>query len=313
MTRVRNGRRVPETPDGLIAALASKRYGVFSRAQVLERGVTDDMVRRRLAAARWERLYPGVYRLAGVPQSWRQALLALCLAWGAASFASHRAAAAHWELLGFGSGAMDLIVPRGRHRMLPGTIHRPVRFPSADATVLAGIPVTTPARTLLDIAGQAPPESVEEAVDDALRRRLVSVSKLRWQLRESARSGRPGVVLLRSLVEARTTSSASPQSVFETRLHRAIRSAGLPNPKVQHQIRDRRTLVAIVDLAFPDHKVAIEAEGYRWHSGRLKWEHDLARRNAITARGWRLIHVTWADLHERKDETVAAIARAIRP
>lgn len=67
----------------------------------------------------------------------------------------------------------------------------------------------------------------------------------------------------------------------------------------------------MVDFAYPEVKVAIEAEGYRWHSGRPRWEHDLARRNAITRLGRRVIHVTRNDLTTRPDEVVAEIGAAL--
>lgn len=243
------------------------------------------MVRHRLSTGRWERLHTGVYRLAGTPPSWRQTLLAICLAWGPGSVVSHAAAAALWRLAGFAPGPIELIIPRGRVRRLGGIIHRPVDLSPVDVTTVDAIPVTTLARTLLDIAGTSPPDVVEEALDDALRRKLASLSRLRWRLHETAERGRPGITLLRSLLEARAHPTEVPQSVFETRLLRELRDAELPEPVPQYEIRDRGRLIAIVDFAFPDHRIAIEADGYRWHSGRRRWERDLGRRNALTALG----------------------------
>jgi very-short-patch-repair endonuclease len=180
-----------------------------------------------------------------------------------------------------------------------------------DVTALDSIPVTTPARTLLDIAGTTAADAVEDALDDALRRKLVSLSRLRWRLRETGRSGRPGVAVLGRLIAARTDTSSVPQSVFETRLLRLLKQGALPDPIIQHEIRDRGRLIAIVDFAFPESRIAIEAEGYRWHAGRLRWEHDLARRNSLTGLGWRVLHVTWSDVADRPDETMRAIGRAI--
>jgi very-short-patch-repair endonuclease len=196
-------------------------------------------------------------------------------------------------------------------RGLSGIVHRPRSLPSADVTAVDAIPVTTPARTLLDMAAVVSADLVEEALDDALRRKLVSLPRLRWRLTEIGRSGRPGVAVLRSLVDARGHATPVPQSVFETRLLRALKSAGLPEPVIQHEVRDRGRLVGVVDLAFPAARVAIEAEGYRWHAGRLRFERDLARRNSLTALGWRVIHVTWADLNDRTETAVQAIVRAV--
>jgi very-short-patch-repair endonuclease len=184
-------------------------------------------------------------------------------------------------------------------------------LPSIDITIVDGIPVTTPARTLIDLAAKESPRIVEEALDDALRRGLVSRVRLRWRIDELGRRGRPGIDVIRSLVAARTPGTSVPQSVFETRLLRLLREAGLPAPALQHEVKTAGRLLAVVDFAFPDLRLAVEADGYRWHSGRASWEHDRARRNALTSAGWKVVHVTWNDLNHRAPETVAGIKAAI--
>src|SRR5437899_2159295 len=110
-----------------IARLAAAQHGALSRAQALKCGVSPRTIDRRLAAGVGDLLYPGVYRLAGSPATWRQSLLAACLAWGEGAVVSHRSAAALWSFPGFGSRAsvVELSVPRGRQRAHQGTIHRP--------------------------------------------------------------------------------------------------------------------------------------------------------------------------------------------
>jgi len=164
----------------------------------------------------------------------------------------------------------------------------------------------------LDLAAVVQRSALEEALDDALRRKLVSLSRLAWRLQETERRGRPGVSHMRALIEARGHATAVPQSVFETRLLRAMKEAGLPDPILQHEIRDRGRLVCVVDIAYPDLQLAIEAEGYRWYTGRLRFEHDLARRNSLTALGWRVVHVTWTDLTDRRAATIRAIVTAMQ-
>ncbi len=234
-----------------------------------------------------------------------------CLAWGLGAVVSHRAAAALWRLLGFGHGPIELTVPRNRRRTAPGTVHQN-SLPPEDVTTMEGIPVTTPARTLIDLASVAERDRVEEALDDALRRRLVSIPRLRWCLDRTARSGRPGVGVTRALIEARDPAASVPQSVFETRLLRLLKDAGLPRPELQHQVRDGGRLIAVVDFAYPEVRLAIEADGYRWHSGRARWEHDRARRNDLTLLGWRVIHVTWTDLTRRPQAVIDSIRNALR-
>ncbi|HEX9712877.1 MAG TPA: type IV toxin-antitoxin system AbiEi family antitoxin domain-containing protein [Actinomycetota bacterium] len=291
-----------------MARLAERQHGVFTRAQLRELGATRGFIDHRLEVGRWERCASGVFRLAGVPPSWRQSLLAACLAWGDGAVASHRAAAALPRLAGFEPGPIELTVPRRRDRIAPGIVHRNA-LPAGDVTIVEAIPVTVPARTLIDIAAVASRDAVEEALDDALRRRLVSIARMRWHVRGDQR-GRPGIAVMRALLEARAPSDPPPESVLESRLLRVLRRARLPEPLPQYRIRSGGRTVAVVDFAFPDARLAIEADSYRWHSGRMPWEHDLARRNALTLLGWRVIHVTWRDL-ARPERLVAAIWAAL--
>lgn len=296
-----------------LACLAATQHGVFTKAQALDAGATETLIKRRCASGQWERLHPRVFRIAGSPPTWRQSLIAACFAWGDGVVVSHRAAAALWRLPGFEPGFVELIVPRGRRRTHSHGIvaHRLPMLPIADISLVEEIPVTAVARTLIDIAAIAAPDILEEAMDDALRRGLVSLPRLRWRLSELGRSGRPGIVVMRALLAARESSSAVPGSVFETRLLRILLEAGIPKPTLQHPIRDGRRTVAVVDFAFPAAQLAIEADGYRWHSGRARWEHDLARRNILTSLGWRVVHITWTDLTSNSPEMINRIRRVL--
>jgi very-short-patch-repair endonuclease len=92
---------------------------------------------------------------------------------------------------------------------------------------------------------------------------------------------------------------------------RLLRSAGLPSPVCQYEIRNNGRLIARVDFAYPSVRLAIEADGYEWHSSRSRWQRDLARRNALLALGWRVMHVTAKDLDERPETVVATVKAAL--
>lgn len=302
----KRARSTREAVDAAIARLAERQEGVVSRAQSARLGATRAMVASRVASGRWLRVHSGVYRLAGAPPSWRGSLIAACLAYGSGAAVSHRAAAALWRFPGFEEPVVELTVPRERGR-IPGIIvHRVAPIAKADRTAIGAIVVTTPARTLIDIASIASPNAVEEALDDALRRGLVTIPLLRRRIRDLAVKGRPGIARIRSLLAMRE-GTVAPMSVLETRVLRLLRRARLPAPVLQYEVRERRRLVAVVDFAFPHARVAIEADGYRWHGSRARWARDLARRNALTALGWQVVHVTWDDLTTRPRETVATI------
>jgi len=296
--------------DQRVARLAATQHGVFSRAQAMSLGATKGMLDHRVRGYRWERLGRNVFKLPGNPTSWRQSLMATCLAWGQWAAISHRAAAALWRLAGFDPGPVELTVPRNRKRLEPGIIHRHMLLRS-EVTILEHIPVTRVERTLIDLTWVSPPELVEEAIDDALRRGIVSLPRLRRRLAELGRPGRPGLVTMRRLLDARDLGAAVPESVFERRLLRVLQRAGLPTPFLQHEVRDGDGLVGVVDFAFPAALLAIEADGYRWHSGRVRWDHDRARRNRLTLLGWRVIHVTWTDMTRDPARTTEAVRQAL--
>jgi very-short-patch-repair endonuclease len=213
-----------------------------------------------------------------------------------------------WGLPG-ADGELEITVPRSRQRnhRCGAIVHRSI-VPGVDVSVVDAIPVTTPTRTLIDIAALLPRDVVEEALDDALRRKLTTVARMRWRIDASAGRGRQGIGVVRALVADRAHGRA-PESVFETRLLRKLRAAGLADAVRQHPIYDGNRLVAVVDFAFPDARIAIEADGYKWHSGRARWQRDLARRNRLTDLGWKMVHATWDDLND--DELTRRVGRLL--
>jgi hypothetical protein len=294
-----------------MARWSRERHGIFSRTDALCLGATLAMIRSRVAGGRWQELYPGIYCFAGGPHTRRRALLAAVLSLGSESVASHRSAAGLRSIAGFEREILEASVIRGRRRPRAGiVIHEVESLPSVDVEIVDAIPVTTVTRTLIDLGAVVPIEQLEEALDDALRRNLTTVPRLRWRVSELAIRGRRGIGKIRRLLDA-SEPGARPHSVLETRFARLLRRAPLPVPVRQYEIRERGRLLAIPDFAYPEHKVAIEVDGYRWHSGRARWEHDLARRNRLTSRGWLVIHVTDRDIEQRPGQVASTIAAAL--
>lgn len=303
--------RQPVRVDTQIAALAATQYGVFRRDQVIALGATRGLIQRRIDGGRWERLSIGVYRLAGSTPSWRQSLLVACFTWGDGTVVSHRSAGALRRFPGFDPVNVEISVPGRRNRKQSGVVHHPRSLPPIDLTVVDGIPVTTVARTLIDLAAIMPADAIEEVLDDALRRNLVSIARVRWRLQESGSRGRAGTRALQAFLDARTGGLSVPQSVFETRFLRLVLDAGIPPPVVQHPVRRDGQVVAIVDFAYPNVRLAIETDGHRYHSGRVDFDRDRARRNALTLLQWRVIHVTWTDLVSRPTHIVEVLRNAL--
>lgn len=244
--------------------------------------------------------------MAGTPRSWEQTLLAACL-W-ADGTASHRSAAALWKLDGTKRKIIEITTPRDL-RANKIKVHTGCLAPE-EVTSVGPINVTTVARTLLDLGAVVEPQVVQGAVTDALRQKLITPERLQRYLRSAGGRGRRGAKTLRSIVAA--LGDRRPESVLELRLIRVLRRSGLPEPISQFSIRRGQKVVARVDLAYPEIRLAIEADSYRYHGGSADWRRDLARRNELTGLGWRVIHVTWDDVTRRPATVIRQVRIAIR-
>lgn len=292
-----------------IAHLAETQHGVFSRAQALQTGLSVRTIERLVSSRTWESVHRGVYRLPGLRPTLHQKLMAACLAAGRSAVVSHRAAAALWMLDGVPPGQIEVTVDLPGRAARPGfTVFRTISLPRCDRAAVSGIPVTEVSRTLLDLGAVAKEAIVEQALDDALRRRLTSIPRLRWRLEELGRRGRPGVAILRTILAHRDPKTAIPESIFEARVIKLLQSLGLPPPVRQHEVRSGGRLIARIDLAYPEKMLAIECEGFRNHSSRVDWDRDLKRRNLLTRLGWRVVHLTWSDLQGNHQDLKALLA-----
>jgi very-short-patch-repair endonuclease len=246
-----------------------------------------------------------------VPTSWHQKAMGACLWSGEGSVTSHRAAAALWNFEGFTPKAVEISTPkkvRSRHSFL--VVHTVRTLAPAEKTRVLGIPVTTPTRTLTDLAAVVDLDRVESALEDALRKGLTSLAKLRWTMENLAR-GRRGAVGLQKLLDERVSGEAPSASVLELRLSKLLSRSKLPRPVRQFEVRGGGKVVARLDFAYPDVLLAVEADGYRYHSGHSAWQKDLIRQNALMKRGWRVLRVTWEDLRLRPQEIIAEIEASL--
>ncbi len=134
----------------------------------------------------------------------------------------------------------------------------------------------------------------------------------RLGLRMRRERGRRGIGVLRKLLHERSDDGQPTQSRFETRLNRLLLGGGLPALR-QFTIWDGGVFVARVDFCYPEVKVIVEADSYRWHSSKRAWERDIERRNQLTDLGWQIVHITWDDLTRRPQATLARIRALVQP
>lgn len=292
------------SPEVRCLRLAATQNGVVSRAQAKQCGMTARQIEARLESGRWQRVMPAVYRVEGSPPTWRQQLKAASL-WARTRFAlSHHAAAALWGFSRYPEGAIELTLTRFSRAPTGVVLHQvDVLEPRAVAS-LEGLRVTTVERTLLDLAGCDGPEDVRAACDEAMRRKWTNTERMSVAIERAGR--RPGVALLRSLVDGYLGGQGPTESELETHVVELLQACGLPTPTRQARVvvggRVRR-----LDFRIPGTRVVIEADGYAWHSSPESFERDRERNNALIARGFRVLHWTWRALREEPHTLVGQL------
>jgi Transcriptional regulator, AbiEi antitoxin len=237
--------------DQFCARMAVDQHGLFTHAQAMAAGLSPSDLYRRLAAGRLELLMPSVFGIAGIPWSWRRSLMAACLWSGAPTAASHRSAAAMWRWEGFRSSGTEISTTCARRpHGLPLIVHRVDKRLVAEISQVDGIPVTSPRRTLLDLAGFKHPRT-ERALDEACLKRQTSLESIWMLYEESWMRGRRGVAILRSLLVERTPGEAPTQGDLEALFRGIVRNNGLPEPVGQLPVQLPACTVHL-DFAYPE-------------------------------------------------------------
>jgi len=303
-----------DSSERMLVELAEQQHGVFRMGQILDLGLGGRWRERRITDGRIVRVHDGSYRFAGTSLDWRGQLLAAVWAGGPRGRASHRSAAALSQLTGGRTDLTELTCARWRRARHGGlVVHETKAFDVEDLVVVDAIPCTTVARTLLDLGAVLRPAQVEYALDDALRRGLVTMDDLRALLRRVGARGRNGAGVLRDLVETRAPGS-SAESAAERKMVRQLVQNGLPRPVLQFEVRDAGAFVARVDAAYPQWRIVVEYESYAHHVGRVALVRDNRRRNQVTRVGWHYLGVTAADLAEgcvSVSATIRALSRSV--
>jgi hypothetical protein len=298
--------------DVRLAEVAARQLGLVRRQDIAAIGVSDRELEHLVALRLFEVVHTGVYRHVAVPFDGRARLLAAVWGAGAVAVASHRSAGWLWELRGVPRWRPEVTVA-GRSRRSPTrvTVHRTDRLEPMDVTMCGGIPITTVPRTLLDLGGVTDPPLVLQATQDAVIRDLVAPEDLLCVLERVGRRGRRGTAALRAAVET-SFLDVRLESQLEQELFELILRCEVPPPEPQYELRCVDGRRVELDFAWPDQRVAVEADGRRWHATTADFERDRARGNSITASGWSLYRFGWTDVRERRAGTVASIHRAFR-
>jgi very-short-patch-repair endonuclease len=307
-----SGCEAGETPTVVVASIATRQHALVTYAQASDAGFSANAIRHRVDVGVWRTVLPRVYGVNGAPATARQAAMAAALWAGDGALCSHLTAATLWGFEGVTTSRVEVTIPYERalrHRRV--VVHRSQSLPETDRARRDGIPVTSAARTLVDIAGVLSPERLEVALEHALRERLTTVPALAARLDELGGKGRRGAGVLRELLAERGSQASPLESPLEVRLWRLFVRAGLPRPVRQHAVvaggRSFR-----LDFAWPQELVAVEADGYRAHGGRAAFVRDRRRAGVLTAAGWSLLHVTWEQVTSEPELVAATVRDALR-
>ena len=283
----------------MLLRLAGKQYGVLSRGQALDLGVSKEVYRGLTRFRGWESILPEVVRAPGFPPSWLQELKALCLWGGAGCAASHRAAAALHQLAGFPDGILEITsLKRCRVSEFTVVAHRgaPLR---RCLTVVRGVPAMNELHTLMVLGSVASLHRVRGAVDDAIHRGRVTVSGLRWILKEYGGRGVNGAGVLQELLQLLGYDYVPPESQLEIDFLLLLKRARLLLPEMQVRLESGRH-----DFIYRHLNLVIELDGYASHGARDQFHEDRERDNRLVVSGSAVLRFTWYDVHQRPDYVI---------
>lgn len=283
-------RRLASHPiDRGVAAIARLQRGSVSTPQLRALGVTPTMTRVRERAGRLHRIHRGVYLVGHASLDAEAQIVAALLAAGPRAVVSHGTAAWLWGLVEEPPALPHLTIVGGARRPGAGfVLHRTRALVSEDVTRHRGLPITTPARMILEVAETASPDRLARVLGEAEARKLVTRVGLvaampRWK-------GRPGLRVLRELL-ADDLRPHPTLSEMEDRWARFVRQAGLGKPIFNAMVGGRKR-----DAYWPEEGVVVELDSWGWHGDRSAFERDRRRDTGLAALGLHGLRITWRRL-----------------
>jgi very-short-patch-repair endonuclease len=279
------GETSPPRGDRTIAELARRQHGVISRGQLARLGLGQDAIDWRLRHGRLHRIHRGVYAVGHALLTQRGRWAAAVLACGPGALLSHLDAAAVWDL-GRPYGPVNVTTEaRGRHGHPGIALHRVRNLHADDRARCNGFPVTSVARSLLDLAATIDPQRLTRIVEQAERLEILDLIAIDSLLARSR--GRRGCRALRAVLVDYLPSAHDTRTELERKLLALCRDAGLPLPHLNVIVEGFE-----VDMAWPEHRLVVELDSFEFHRTRAAFERDRARDIALKLAGWDSIRIT---------------------
>jgi very-short-patch-repair endonuclease len=285
--------------DTLVAAAAAGSRGVLSRSELRTCGLTDEAIKVRVRSGRLHRVFRGVYAVGHCGLTPEARWLAAVKACGPLAALSHSSLAMLFELWPVEDRLPEVTIPATSKCRVEGIIvHRTRDF---DRLSHKGIPTTSAARMVLDLAPRLGDVPLRRLMSRAQSRHLTNLRLLARQLDRAA--GRPGRARFARIL---STSPPATRSELEDRVHDLLTTAGLTPPHVNVPMRlDGRRVIP--DFRWPEHHLIVEADGARWHDTPQARAEDAERQALLEAHGERVIRVTWQQATAHAAQTVRRI------
>jgi predicted transcriptional regulator of viral defense system/very-short-patch-repair endonuclease len=282
-----------------LAETARQQHGVVSARQLAEFGFPRETIARWVKEQRLHRIHRGVYAVGHTSLTWEGRCMAAVLA-NAPAVASHQTAAWIWELRRWRPGRFDLTAPTRRHRREPNVVHFALLRPD-DIAVVEGIPVTSVARTVLDLAPDEPTRTLQQMMDRAEERNTFDLRRFDCLLARAG--GHPGRVKLRHALDTFKPEQAVLRSDLERRFRDLVLAAGLPRPATNVFVAGYE-----LDAYWEAEGFAVELDAYATHGSEHSFEADREREDDLLLAGIEMIRVTATRLDREPRETIARVA-----
>ena len=291
--------------DAVIDQIAAAQYGVITRRQLEGIGLCESTIDRRVAMGRLRPVFRAVYQVGPIlARHGRE--LAGALACGPDAALSHRTAAVIWECIppSTSSDVVDVTVPVGTRRRLPGICaHRSGNLAASDVMQHESLPITTPVRTLFDLAIVVPVGELERAIALAERSGLASAARILERVNRSP--GHAGTSIIRRVLNAEM-APAFTRSEAEALMLELMRRGRLKKPQV-----NKRLCGYEVDFFWPEERLVVEVDGFAYHASKRLFARDRRRDAELTASGYRVLRITWDDLTKHPEATLVTLAQAL--
>lgn len=253
-----------------------------------------------------------LYAVAGAPTTKRQAILAAVLAAGPDAAGSHVTSAEVLGVPGFVDERIEVSTPYGHdHQFRLGRLHQSCLLPKSHLIVVDGIRVTRPARMLFELAGAIGFKRFERAAHNAVAMKLVTVIEMRDMHTQLARKGRPGTRAFRKVLEAMEQASGLPESGLELEYLHIVRTAGLPEPRLQVEIGDEQGFIARVDSVFDPQLVIGEVDSDRFHTAPLDVAADKRRDERLRRLGYDIARFSEHHIRRQPDYVVRTLRKKL--